>query len=67
MVPSNVVLYEQQYSKEELTALEMELNTKCPISKSAEGIEVHSCPMIDRIVSDYRALRAKVKLARKAG
>ena len=52
----------QQYSKQEQTALANELDEKCPLYKDSFGNETHSCPMIDKVISDYRALRKKLNL-----
>lgn len=51
----------QEYSKEEQKSLVRELDDKCPITIDEYGNEQHTCVMIDRIVSDYRLLRNKLK------
>jgi len=63
-VTSSVTPGVQEYTKEEQRTLETELNAKCPLSKDQFGNEVHSCPMIDRVISDYRKLRQLNRVAR---
>jgi hypothetical protein len=52
----------QEYTPAEQQALAAELDKVCPLSVDEFGNEVHSCPMIDRVISDYRVLRKKLKV-----